>query len=257
MILVMDVGNTNIKVGLYEVKEDKPKFSWRIATNFQNTADEYGMTFLNLFTVAKVKFTDITGIIISSVAPSLNYTLEHMCEYYMKVKPLFVGPGIKTGINLKYTNTSELGTDRIVNAVAAYKIYGGPVIIVDFGTATTYGVVSTSGEFLGGAIGPGIKTSTEALVTTTAKLPRIEFVKPLSAINKTTVSNMQSGVIYGFIGMVDYMVRRIKEEIGVSDCKVIATGGMSQIVAGEVKEIATIDRALTIKGLKMLYDMNA
>ena len=254
MILVMDVGNTNIKIGLYG-NDNKLKNTWRIATNFQNTADEYGMTLLNLFTTVGVKFSDIDGIIISSVAPTLNYTLEHTCRYYMK-QPIFVGPGIKTGINIKYTNPAEVGADRIVSAVAAYKLYGGPVIVIDFGTATTFGVVSAQGEFLGGAIAPGIKSSMEAMVNTAAKLPRIELVKPQSVINKTTVSNMQSGVVYGFIGMVDNMIARIKKEINAPDCKVIATGGMSVLVSSEVKAITTIDRALTIKGLKILYDMN-
>jgi len=253
MILVMDVGNTNIKIGLYN--GNKLKNTWRIATNFQNTADEYGMTFLNLFSTANIKYGDIEGIIISSVAPTLNYTLEHMCRYYMR-QPIMVGPGIKTGINIKYTNPYEVGSDRIVSAVAAYKLYGGPIIIVDFGTATTFGVVNAQGEFLGGAIAPGIKSSLEALVNTAAKLPRVELIKPESVINRNTVGNMQSGVVYGFIGMVDNMIERIKREIGVSDCKVVATGGMSVLVSSEVKSITTIDRALTIKGLKLIYDMN-
>lgn len=254
MILVMDVGNTNIKIGLY--RGDELTETWRVATNFQRTADEYGMTLMNLFRSVGVKFSDIEGVIISSVAPSLNYTLEHTCKYYMNVTPIMVGPGVKTGINVKYANPAEVGSDRIVNAVAAYKLYGGPCIVIDFGTATTFGAMSADGEFLGGAIAPGIKSSMEALVNTTAKLPRIELTKPEKVINRTTVSNMQSGIIYGFVGMVDYIIRKMKKELHSTDCKVIATGGMGEVLSGELTAITLLDRALTLKGLKIIYDMN-
>ncbi len=253
MILVMDVGNTNIKIGLY--KGDRLSQTWRVATSSTNTADEYGMTLLNLLSNVGVCFSDIKGVIISSVAPSLNYTLEHMCTYYMHLKPIMVGPGIKTGIHVKYADPAQVGADRIVNAVGAYNLYGGPCIVIDFGTATTFGVMSESGEFLGGTICPGIKSSMEALVNTTAKLPRIELKTPEKVINRTTVTNMQSGIIYGFIGMVKYLIRKIKQELG-SDCKVIATGGMGEIIAREVTEIDKLDRTLTLKGLKIIYDLN-
>lgn len=254
MILAMDVGNTNIKIALF--RGDKIERTWRIATNITHTADEYGMTLRSLLSSAEVSFSDIEGVIISSVAPSLNYTLEHMCSYYMGVKPIMVGPGVKTGINVKYANPGEVGADRIVNAVAAYNIYGGPCIVIDFGTATTFGAMSADGEFLGGAIAPGIKSSMEALVNTTAKLPRIELTRPDKVINRTTVTNMQSGIVYGFVGMVDYMIKKMKKELHSTDCKVIATGGMGELLSGELTSITLLDRTLTLKGLKIIYDLN-
>lgn len=254
MILAMDVGNTNIKIALF--REDDLVRTWRIATNFTHTADEYGMTLLSLLSTAEVSFSDVEGVIISSVAPSLNYTLEHMCSYYMGVKPIMVGLGVKTGINVKYANPAEVGADRIVNAVAAYNLYGGPCIVIDFGTATTFGAISETGEFLGGAIAPGIKSSMEALVNTTAKLPRIELTKPEKVINRTTVSNMQSGIVYGFVGMVDYIIKKMKKELRAIDCKVIATGGMGELLSGELTSINLLDRTLTLKGLKIIYDLN-
>ena len=167
-----------------------------------------------------------------------------------------VGPGAKTGINIKYANPGEVGADRIVNAVAAYNLYGGPCIVIDFGTATTFGAISETGEFLGGAIAPGIKSSMEALVNTTAKLPRIELTRPDKVINRTTVTNMQSGIVYGFVGMVDYMIKKMKKELHTTDCKVIATGGMGALLAEELTSITLLDRALTLKGLKIIYDLN-
>ena len=254
MILVMDVGNTNIKIGLFRGNDLVE--TWRVATDGKRTADEYGMTLLNIFSTVNVGFEDIEGVIISSVAPSLNYTLEHMCKFYMKKRPIMVGPGVKTGLNIKYTSPQEVGADRIVNAVGAYGLYGGPVIVIDFGTATTFGVVSGKGEFLGGAIAPGIKSSLESLVGTTAKLPRIELVKPEKFINKNTISNMQAGLVYGFEGLVAYMVKNIKAELNEENCIVVATGGLSELVSAEVTGINHVDRALTIKGLKLIYDMN-
>ena len=255
MILVMDVGNTNIKIGLF--RGDDLVETWRVATDNKKTADEYGMTLLNIFSTVGVSFEDIEGVIISSVAPMLNYTLEHMCSFYMGKRPVMVGPGVKTGLNIKYTSPQEVGADRIVNAVAAYKLYGGPVIVIDFGTATTFGVVSEKGEFLGGAIAPGIKSSLEALVGKTAKLPRIELVKPEKFINRNTVTNMQAGLVYGFEGLVGYLIRNIKDELGVEKCTVVTTGGLSELVSAEETGIDFVDRALTIKGLKIIYDMNA
>lgn len=254
MILLMDVGNTNIKIGL--ANDTKTVKTWRIATDIGKTADEFGMTLYDLLHQSGYDFSDIDGIIISSVAPSINYTLEHMCSYYIKVKPIMVSEKIKTGLMFNYAYDS-LGSDRIVNAVAAYKLYGGPVITVDFGTATTFGVVDKKGVFLGGLIAPGIKASTESMVNTAAKLPRIELVKPENVIGTATVANMQSGVIYGFTGLVDYIVKKIKEETGFYDAKVVATGGMSQLVTQtENNIIDTVDRVLSLKGLRILYDMN-
>ena len=254
MVLVMDVGNTNIKIGLF--KDDKLTETWRVATNISHTADEYGMTLKNLLSSVGLDFCDIEGVIISSVAPTLNYTLEHMCSYYMHITPIMVGPGVKTGIHVKYADPAQVGADRIVNAVGAYNLYGGPCIVIDFGTATTFGVMTESGEFLGGAICPGIKSSMEALVNTTAKLPRIELKRPDKVVNRTTVTNMQSGIVYGFIGMVEYLIKKIKKELNFTNCKVIATGGMGQIIAKDIPEIDKLDRTLTLKGLKIIYNLN-
>lgn len=256
MILLMDVGNTNIKIGL--ANETKTIHTWRIATDTNRTADEFGMVLFDLLKQSGHSFKEIEGIIISSVAPSINYTLEHMCSYYMKCKPIMVASNIRlAGVTLDY-NKQELGSDRIVNAVAAYRLYGGPVITVDFGSATTFGAVDADGVFLGGLIAPGIKSSTESLVNTAAKLPRIELVAPKGVIGKNTVENMQAGIIYGFTGLVEYIVKRMKKEPGFADAKVIATGGMSQLVTQtESKIIDVVDRALSLKGLKILYDENA
>ena len=256
MILLMDVGNTNIKIGL--ANETKTIHTWRIATDTNRTADEFGMVLFDLLKQSGHSFREIEGIIISSVAPSINYTLEHMCSYYMKCKPIMVASNIRlAGVTLDY-NKQELGSDRIVNAVAAYRLYGGPVITVDFGSATTFGAVDADGVFLGGLIAPGIKSSTESLVNTAAKLPRIELVAPKGVIGKNTVDNMQAGIIYGFTGLVEYIVKRMKREPGFADAKVIATGGMSQLVTQtESKIIDVVDRALSLKGLKILYDENA
>lgn len=255
MLLVIDVGNTNIKLGVY--KEDKLVTSWRMSVKVTRTSDEFGITMLNLFASEGMTFSDIDGIIMSSVSPSLNYTIEHACEYYMKIKPIVIGVGIKTGLNIKYSNPQELGADRIVNSVAAYKLYGGPCIIVDFGTATTFNVISDKGEFLGGCIAPGIKSSLDSLVNNAAKLPRVELTKPDNVINKNTIANIQAGTIYGFTGLVDYIVKKMKEETGFSDMKVIATGGLSQLVVNEKEDIIdVVDRYLTLKGLKFIFDMN-
>lgn len=254
MILLMDVGNTNIKIGL---ANDKARLTtWRVATDTSKTADEFGMVLFDLLRQAGYGFNDIEGIILSSVAPSINYTLEHMCTYYMHKKPIVVSHKLNLGkLKLDYTE-HELGSDRIINAVAAYETYGGPVIIVDFGSATTFGAVNKNGVFQGGLIAPGIKSSVESLVNTAAKLPRIELVKPTSIIGKNTVENMQAGVIYGFTGLVEYIIRNIKEEEGFANAKVIATGGMSQLVTQSSNVIDEVDRALSLKGLKILYDYN-
>ncbi len=253
MIFVMDVGNSNIKCGLFEGGELKN--SWRMATNLERTSDEYGIRITAFFAHVGHDVCDIERIVISSVIPSINYTLQHMCNIYFGMKPLFVEPGIKTGINIKYDDPKELGADRIVGAIAAYHLYGGPCLIVDFGTATTFGAVSKNGDFLGGSICPGIKISAEALTLNAARLPRIELVKPKSVIGKSTVEGMQAGIIYGYVGQVDYIIQRFKKELG-EPVKVIATGGMSNIVAQESKEIDEINNLLTLIGLSRVYEMN-
>lgn len=254
MILVMDIGNTNIKLAIFE--EDSIVGSWRVSVKNHHTADEFGVAFKSLFASSNIKFEQIEGIIISSVVPSLNYTIEHTCRYYMGIKPIIVSSDIKTDLKIKYDNPKELGADRIVNSVAASKLYGGPCIIVDIGTATTFSVVNDNGEFIGGCIAPGIKSSINALVSSAAKLPLIELVKPPKVVGTNTIENMQSGVIYGFTGLVENIVNQIKADCHY-DFKVIATGGLTEVIKGaKNKFIDIIDRKLTLKGLKIIYDMN-
>ena len=253
MILTLDIGNTNIKAGVFNGPELVDY--WRISTDRTKSSDEYGILLLNLFAHSKID-PAVDGIIMSSVVPTINFTIEHMCSNYFNQTPMQVVPGIKTGINLKYENPRELGSDRIVNAVAAYELYGGPCIFIDFGTATTFGVVSERGEFLGGAICPGIKLASEALTERTSRLPKIELVKPESVIGRNTVSNMQSGLVYGFIGQVTYRIDCMKRELGAPDAKVIATGGMSRLIASGTDAIDEIDGLLTLKGLRIIYERN-
>lgn len=256
MLLVIDIGNTNIKLGVFD--GDKLIQSWRLSVKVPRTADEFGVNMLALFNDKNIEIKDIEGIIMSSVAPTQNYTIEHVCEYYFKIKPLVVGSGIKTGMHIRYANPQEVGADRIVNSVAAYKLYGGPCIVVDFGTATTFNFISENGEFMGGCIAPGINASLESLVNNTAKLPRIELHKPDSVICKSSISNMQAGMIYGFTGLVKYIVERMKEDSGCPNAKVIATGGLSELVRNvdKSKIIDKIDRYLTLNGLRLIYEMN-
>lgn len=256
MLLVIDEGNTNIKLGVYQ--KDKLLESWRLSVKVARTADELGITINSLFSTKGLTFKDIDGIILSSVQPSLNYTVEHACEYYMKIKPIMVGPGIKTGLNIKYVNPQEVGADRIVNSVAAYKLYGGPCVVVDFGTATTFNLISEKGEFVGGCIAPGIKTSLESLVENASKLTNVELIKPKSVIGKTTVTNLQAGIVYGFAGLVKYLIEKLKIDGNCPSAKVIFTGGLSALIMDVEKslEVYKIDRYLTLKGLKIIYDMN-
>lgn len=255
MLLVIDAGNTNVKLGIFD--GDTLMNSWRMSVKVMRTADEMGITMQNLFESKGISFKDIDGIIMSSVSPSINYTIEHACVYYLGIRPKVVGVGIKTGLNIKYSNPQEVGADRIVNSVAAYKLYGGPCIIVDFGTATTFNVVSEKGEFLGGAIAPGIKTSLDSLINNASKLMRVELVKPDKIVAKTTQSNIQAGTIYGFTGLVDYIIKNMKQETGFHDAKVIATGGLSELVTQvDSGVINIVDRYLTLKGLQIIYKMN-
>lgn len=255
MIFVIDIGNTNIKCGLYE--DDVLVNSFKVATDPRRTSDEYSAIMQTLFDNFGYKFKQVKGIIVSSVAPTLNYTIEHVCKSYFGINPIFVEPGIKTGINIKYDNPKELGADRIVNAVSAMIKYGGPCIVVDFGTATTFSVVSKNGDFIGGVICPGIKTSMDALVNNASKLSRFELEKPKKVIGKSTMTNLQSGFINGFIGLVNNLVIEIKEEMGEPNAHVIATGGLSELMNGSKQKIIdVIDRDLTLNGLKYIYDLN-
>ncbi|WP_053361279.1 type III pantothenate kinase [Bacillus sp. FJAT-27251] len=253
MIFVIDVGNTNIVLGVY--KQDELKHHWRIETSRNRSEDEYGMTIKALFDHAGLSSSDINGIIISSVVPPIMFALERMCQKYFDIKPLVVGPGIKTGLNIKYDNPREVGADRIVNAVAAIHEYGSPLIIVDFGTATTYCYINDKKQYMGGAIAPGIGISTEALYSRAAKLPRIEITRPDDIIGRNTVSAMQAGILYGYVGQVEGIVKRMKAK-GDIDPTVIATGGLAGLIADESSVIDIVDPYLTLKGLQLIYERN-
>ena len=254
MIICIDVGNTNIKYAIFD--GDRLALSFRVATEHK-TSDEYGGQLLTNLSNNGISASDITGGIISSVVPQLDYTLERMCSIYLKIKPLQLGPGLKTGLNLKVDNAKEVGADRVVNNVAAIKKYGAPLIIVDFGTATTFNVVNSKNEFIGGVIAPGIKGSLDSLVNGTAKLPRVEIEKPQTVIGKNTVTNMQSGIFFGFAGLVEYIVKRIKRELKCDNVTTVATGGFADVIANEISVIDKVDKLLTLDGLKYLYDLNA
>ena len=255
MILTLDIGNTNIKTALFEGMEMKEY--WRLSTNRNRTSDEYGMAMMNLLKHYDIDIAQVEGIMMSSVVPQVNFTIEHMCRNYFGMDPMKIEPGVKTGINIKYENPRELGSDRIANAVAAYELYGGPCITIDFGTATSFGAISARGEFLGGAICPGLKLAADALTERTAKLPRFELMKPDNVIGRNTVANMQAGIVYGYIGQIKYLVDRMKREMGVEGIKVIATGGLAVLVAGESSAIDVMDGLLTLKGLRLIYEKNA
>lgn len=257
MILVIDVGNTNIVLGVYEKEELIA--SWRLSTDSKRTADEYGIQVIQLFLQDKLDPTDVEGVIISSVVPNIMYSLEHMIKKYFEVDPIIVGPGVKTGINIKYDNPKEVGADRIVNAVAAHEIYKRSLIIIDFGTATTFCAVTSRGDYLGGTISPGIKIASEALFERAAKLPRIELIKPSGVIGKNTVSSMQAGIVYGYIGQVDYIVEKMRKELmelGEEEPTIIATGGLAKLISEESRFVDKIDPILTLKGLRIIYEKN-
>ncbi|MEW9502910.1 type III pantothenate kinase [Jeotgalibacillus marinus] len=253
MIFVLDVGNTNTVLGVYE--EDQLSHHWRVETNRNKTEDEYGMLVKNLFEYVGLTFDQFDGVIISSVVPPIMFPLERMCQKYFNLKPLVVGPGVKTGLNIKYENPKEVGADRIVNAVAGIQDHGGSLIIVDFGTATTYCYINERRQYMGGVIAPGIGISTEALYSKAAKLPRIEIARPEQVIGKSTVAAMQAGIVYGYVGQVEGIVSRMKKEANCS-VKVIATGGLASLIAKESDIIDHVDSFLTLKGLQLIYKRN-
>jgi type III pantothenate kinase len=254
MLLVIDVGNTNTVLGLYD--GEQLVHDWRIRTVVDHTIDEYGMLIYNLYKTSRISSRRvIKDIIISCVVPPMLNILEPLCRKYFDVKPLIVGPGVKTGMPIFYDNPKEVGADRIVNAVAGYEKYKQDLIIVDFGTATTFDYVSKKGEYMGGCIAPGIMIASEALFERAAKLPRVELSKPKSVVGKDTVSSMQAGIMYGYAGLVDGICERIRAEVK-SDPLVIGTGGLARIVAPETKSIRVVDDMLTLEGLRIIYLRN-
>lgn len=253
MIMAVDIGNTNTKIGVFE--NNKIINTLRVSNSFVKTSDEYGFYIKNILTEQGIDLSKIDGAIMSSVNPNYNYTFEHMLSSHFKVKPLIVGAGIKTGIKIKYDNPKELGSDRIMDCVGAWHNYGGDCIVVDCGTATTFNVLSAKGEFLGGLISFGLKSGSDALSSSAAKLPKVELVRPMVTVGKNTIANMQSGIILGYTGMIEYIIGKIREEMGVN-YRVIATGGLSQVVADCSKVFDVVDRSLTLKGLCIAYNLN-
>lgn len=254
MLLAVDVGNTNIVLGLF--KNDELIMNWRMSTDRNKSSDELGMLVAQLFEYNGLDLSQVSDVIISSVVPSIMYSLEHMARKYCNCEAIVIGPGIKTGMNVKYDNPKQVGADRIVNAVAGYKKYGGPLVIVDFGTATTFCAINDKFEYLGGTIAPGIQISNDALYQRAAKLTKVELVKPDRVICKNTTESIQAGVILGYVGLVEYIVKRMKKELGAPDAKVIATGGLSYMIQEETDCIDVIDRMLTLEGLLFIYKLN-
>lgn len=254
MLLVVDVGNTNITLGAFNGEELLGTF--RMTTKQPRTSDEYGITLKNLVECQGLKASDITDVIVASVVPDVMHSLGSALIKYFGIKPMIVSAGIKTGIRIVTENPKQVGADRIVDAVAAYSLYGGPVIVIDFGTATTYDIVGSDATFEGAVIAPGIRTSAQALWGQAAMLPAIDIRKPASILAKETISSMQAGIVFGQIGQVEYIVKKIKEESGYTDAKVVASGGLGNIIAKETDCIDYYDPQLTLKGLKIIYEKN-
>ena len=262
MLLTLDVGNTNTVLGLYRLTPDELITHWRISTLRAQTVDEYGVLLLSLFAMRKIEASEVSAIIIASVVPPLETTLRQVCERYFNVKPMLVEPGIKTGMPILVDNPAELGADRLANGVGAFAKYGGPCVVVDFGTATTFDVVTAKGEYVGGVIAPGLAISAEALFSRAARLSRVDVKKPAKVVGTNTIAHMQSGLYYGYIGLVDGILERMIAEMlddprtGGSQPKILATGGLARLIAEDSRYISTIDDMLTLDGLRLVFLRN-
>ena len=262
MLLAFDVGNTNIVLGVF--KDGEMVTNWRLETDNRKSADEYGMVIHQLFQYENLYVNEVEDVIISTVVPSILYTLQHLSQKYFDTRAIVIGPGIKTGLVVKYDNPKQVGADRIVNAVAAHAKYGGPLIVIDLGTATTFCAITAKAEYIGGTIAPGLKISSDALFEKTAKLPKVELEEPGSVICRNTINSMQSGLVYGHMGLVEFIVKKMKRElaeyckgeISEEDIKVIATGGLATLVNSGVDCIDYVDKLLTLEGLEMIYRKN-
>ncbi|MCR4715775.1 MAG: type III pantothenate kinase [Lachnospiraceae bacterium] len=252
MLLAFDVGNTNITIGLFDKKELIGNY--RMTTKLPRTSDEYGTFFINILSAKGVSVTDVEAAIIASVVPNVNHSLTNAIKKYIKLKPIMVGPGIKTGISIRTDNPRELGADRIVDAVGAYEMFGGPILVIDYGTATTYDLVMEDGSFMYGVTAPGVRLSANALWVEAAKLPEIEIVKPDTILAKSTVPSMQAGLFYGHIGETEYIIKKMREEAGLDSMKVVATGGLGKIISESTDAIDEYDPHLTLKGLQIIYE---